>query len=585
MKSNISFNRLIQSLLASVMLVFCIVPGNTQVERTFSQVFSATHDLPVDGKQLGSQQFVILSNSKPSNAGNRIVLTRTYTNGTAPERVTLFTDQPPNFEFKASAFEVVRNSAGQPTAMYIVGTRSGGNLASLILIKVNISPFAQVAWIRIMDNTFQANPNYFSGEGFSLELQTNGDVIAIGTYGSFVPGNYQSGIMAGRFTSNGNLSWGYRYRFNGGQIYHVNGSCNGTATFFTTIPTVAITGRVEYIDNSRTLAFCINANTGEELFRRQINSANDSDEGHDILQDPVSKNFMIVGQTRTSSTKTSLWVVNINSVSGFPATTGGTVYATPGSTTNLIARSVCLSVSDNSAIIGGYNNGYGCIIKLPFTDNAAFSWARQYPASGGTFNLKSGDIARVEAIGATTRGYLLTTDVIYSLYNASHAVYVSETGGNGAACQPENFTTFRSSANTRMTLGGSKTPVLATSAQVVRGTAAVSQINCQNLGGASDERSADNQVWEMDGPALEVFPNPVYGGQDFIVKFKAALDSDASLQLFDMTGKLVSSNNTEVSELVTEVKISTLGLSSGLYFLRAETVDGLKTIRVVVGKN
>lgn len=81
------------------------------------------------------------------------------------------------------------------------------------------------------------------------------------------------------------------------------------------------------------------------------------------------------------------------------------------------------------------------------------------------------------------------------------------------------------------------------------------------------------------GDALTVYPNPV----DDELNIKGMVDNneDVSIEIFDLTGKLVYSSTVTVSDYTLEALVNMAGFSSGSYMLKVTQNGESKTVKIV----
>ncbi len=75
----------------------------------------------------------------------------------------------------------------------------------------------------------------------------------------------------------------------------------------------------------------------------------------------------------------------------------------------------------------------------------------------------------------------------------------------------------------------------------------------------------------MDKAGLEVFPNPAIGDEDVSVTYLAAADSDASIIVMDVNGKVVMSQQITLAEGMNNLTLTHQKLQTGTYFVQIRT--------------
>ncbi|MEY3442594.1 MAG: hypothetical protein RLZZ519_875, partial [Bacteroidota bacterium] len=79
---------------------------------------------------------------------------------------------------------------------------------------------------------------------------------------------------------------------------------------------------------------------------------------------------------------------------------------------------------------------------------------------------------------------------------------------------------------------------------------------------------------------LGVFPNPNNG--NFTVRFEGTEATTGTIELYDLTGKLVYATSNAVQSGINQVAVTTTGLPRGMYALRMVSGEATWTSRVIV---
>jgi hypothetical protein len=119
--------------------------------------------------------------------------------------------------------------------------------------------------------------------GVSLERQSNGDIIAVGTSANYETGNNR--FIVARLRPNGTLVWCNRYGSVQGLQFYPNESCNGLRNG---MPVIAVVGQVLENGQGHTFLSCIRADNGLELWRRRYDSNGYHDDGNDVVPHPLT---------------------------------------------------------------------------------------------------------------------------------------------------------------------------------------------------------------------------------------------------------------------------------------------------------
>lgn len=592
------FTRASQTISLQILLVVLAVFGklavaHAQFEETVSTSVTALEDA-WDGRQIPTtDHFVMLANSDAVGA-TRIALTETDVTGAVVMHNLIWDPGNPNNKIWGRALEIDLGAGGVPTGYFITGAISGGSGQQLILMRTTLTGIP--TWVHYLPNIAATGMVDYEEEGVSLERQANGDIVFVGRSRQLSTGTQR--MVAGRYTATGTYVWMYRYHPPAGAHINPAESCNGLRGANNT-PVIGITG--QYIDTQgigHTFGSCLDAANGNELWRRTYSSTLPFDEGYDIVMNPATKRFMMVGRAINTTGQSNLWVLNVPTATGALAAGASTVYSLPNGG-DWAGRDVNLTTAGNRAAIAGiarFANSTGSIstraflMELPFTNFAAPIWTRVYQ---GTEPITSGSesVVPVVATGAAVAGYFVTTDALPSnsgwTTHGAHALYVGTTGLHTIGdCPITSLQATKVKMGSNATLAKTKNIVDMPWWQLVSQpfpplVAACDGIMPPPFNGDSDDRAADNTLKINTNAAMKVAPNPVVAGDFFRVEF-AEEAAQAVLQLFDLSGKLVWQTTLENTAIA---QVPTAGLPAGTYLLRTQTAVGLQTARVVIGKN
>ncbi len=503
----------------------------------------------------------------------------------------------PNFPLTVQSVALDINTAGVTIGYFITGSRGAAGARQMIIIRATIDGVP--TWCRYLPNMVVGGVVDYDEGGVAVERQANGDVIAIGRSKQLSTGVKR--MIAARFTAAGVPVWSFRYHPPAGTGIVPAESCNGRNGLN---DVVAVTGK--YIDAGgieRTFACSILASTGAEQWRRYYASPNLGDEGLDIVQNPATKRYTIVGRSLvTAASGEQLWVVNI-AASG--AISAGNVYSM--STGNLVGRDVCLNTASTKCVIAGirgFVNTAGVYVRrtflceLPFTNGALPTWFNIY--DGTNPDPKGSDSVNPTVVGGgSIAGYMVTTDHIptnsgWTTYGA-HTIHTDIVGMNGLAdCPIFTGTLAKVTGATNATLAKTKTACTWVTFQPQWQLVPPQKAICDGImpppiGNGSDDRadnsSLDNSLKINENQAVQVFPNPAAAGQVVTLRFQSEQGQAASISLFDLSGKLVRQVEATTENQETRVELPTSELPSGTYLVRLQTPTGLQTARLILGKN
>ncbi|MCC6459108.1 MAG: hypothetical protein IT260_01480 [Saprospiraceae bacterium] len=163
-----------------------------------------------------------------------------------------------------------------------------------------------------------------------------------------------------------------------------------------------------------TFVSLIDWNSGVEIWRTACPSGVDEDEGIDIVQDPESLVFLVVGYARKTDGQKRMYSCAVDQSGVF---LGGSIHgiSVPDNFRDMVARDVCLSVEPKKAVATGYvvtGPGQGDIktfaLQLSIEPASVLDWTYYFPES---FSDLSGSeaINRSMSPAGGTAHYLITT--------------------------------------------------------------------------------------------------------------------------------------------------------------------------------
>ena len=81
---------------------------------------------------------------------------------------------------------------------------------------------------------------------------------------------------------------------------------------------------------------------------------------------------------------------------------------------------------------------------------------------------------------------------------------------------------------------------------------------------------------------IELMPNPTYSGQSVNLVIQSSTDFDAGITIYDVSGRLISSEQKAISSGSTVHPISTFGLSAGIYLVAIQSETGVVNKKLVI---
>lgn len=435
---------------------------------------AATQEEVQDSKPINGGKYIVLANTQSFGPANMISLTRLNALGLQEMTVTLNDQNNPNVPYFGTAIELDMSAGGAHTGYFISGFRKIGTVHQIILIRTDLN--GNMTWLKILP---AANSN--DERSVSVERQANGDVTVVGNAKN--TSNGVNSFVVARFSSAGAQIYSFRYVAGTanpvGTGFEALEACNG---FRAGAPVVAVTGKT----NSHTFLSCIDAATGNELWRRIYNSGFNNDQGTDVVYkaangaaEPAA--FMIVGSAGIPHPQ--MWVVRADPATGI---SNSKMYLPgPGiSSSGFTATAVTLDMTGTKAAIAGRLIGQTSpttflnatfAMVLPFYGSELPDWTRYYEGSNPA-GVGKESISRI-----TSSGYLIGCSARLGGAPASdiHAIRVNATGENGPqGCDTEKLTPTKTTVGTSQVTSFAKTAAAWTNYIVAKKTFTYKQETC-----------------------------------------------------------------------------------------------------------
>ncbi|MBC7777939.1 MAG: hypothetical protein H7246_21070 [Phycisphaerae bacterium] len=398
----------------------------------FGQTFETTigepskNEFAYDGKPLPvAKCFVTVSNAPIFSPKNQWLFTRI--DPTGHHIVNKVYGESNNIQTKVLEGRAIERVFGDGKGVYQAGGRTHAQPVRAVLMFSDDTGTP----IHAMQQYSPANVGEMAT---TLESVSDGVIVAGNAkYNSLQVTNNRFFVARFKLTNNKLVkTWSNRY-FDGDvdslkANFTVGKTCMGTSG---NNPVIVITGSYVKKGTSGTHSFisCINANTGSELWRRYVQSGFKTDEGADIVQDPATKNFMMIGYCINTAGKRCLYVAYLNQSGTF--LTGGS-YSTVFGNSEIVGQDVTLSNDGKSAVITGYvklpeNNlkPNAFFVEIPFVPTpdllplANTNYAKFYTASEA-YTRGTSSIDRNEGAN-DTKGYFITTQSVAP--NAAAPIY------------------------------------------------------------------------------------------------------------------------------------------------------------------
>ena len=183
---------------------------------------------------------------------------------------------------------------------------------------------------------------------------------------------------------------------------------------------------------------------------------------------------------------------------------------------------------------------------------------RGAPATPGAITLQDGPVCTGGANNFSIPSDAGTTTYTWSLAPATmgHIILAS-----GTSCTAGNWTGA----------SGSIVVMASNACGGSTGTLAINPVNCARIGKDVQSSTAMN---------LNVYPNPAH--DRITVEFNATASGNYSLNIMDMTGRLISTTANTSSEGLNSQVIDVSNLAKGMYLLELRVNDSSEKLRIVV---
>lgn len=305
---------------------------------------SAKNEYTYDGKPLSIPKgFATISNSPVFSNTNQWLFTRLSTNG-----------NPTLNKVYGESNDIVKNhlegraierATRDSKLVYQAGARTHAQpvRAVLMLSNDNGTPLHALQ---------QYSPDNSGEMATALESTSDGVIVAGNAQYKKLQTNNRR-FFAARFkVSNNKLTkiWSFRY-FDTDSTkanFTIGKTCLGSTA--NGVPVLLITG--SYLKNERhSFVSCINVNNGVEMWRTYVESGFRTDEGADIIQDPATRNFMMVGYCINTAGKRCLYVAFLNQAGTYLTSAS---YATVFDNSEIVGQDVTLSNNQKNGVITGF---------------------------------------------------------------------------------------------------------------------------------------------------------------------------------------------------------------------------------------
>jgi hypothetical protein len=547
-----------------------------QFENTFG--LPVNHEDPQDGKPIANGRYVVLSNTLSFGEASRILLTTLEASGAVSSNVIIHHPAIPATGYFGAAIELDYNAAGTHTGYFIAGSRTTANGRQAILLRTSTT--GTVTWVKILPNADASGA--LDERAVSVERQSNGDVILTASAYSPAAGNHR--FTVSRFTSAGTQVWSNRYfGATTGQSFEATEAANAVRSG---VAVLVVTGRYWVAGNaaSHTFLSCIDAATGNEVWRRSYDSGLERDAGIDVVYKPANgaeaAALMVVGYAGMIAS--NLWVVRANPLNGLASSK---VYAASGFTQAFSADAVTLDVTGTRAALTGaisFQPAPGVQVSgafamvLPFYGTELPDWTYYYSSSAPPTPAPH-SISRIT--GAA--GYFLTAGsrLTGSLFNDAHAIRVDALGSNGpAGCDITPITVTRTATGTNAWREFVKTPNAWTNFMLTAIPVTLVQETCSDAPVNSDRAAA-----EAAEPRLA--PNPVAAGQAAVLTFDLPQAQSVRVRVLDLTGRHVWSFDSMLGAGRQALELPVGQWNSGAYLVQMQSPAWNRTLKLLVSRN
>lgn len=410
--------------------ILCFFLGKTQAQ-TFENTLGDPQvgELAWDGRSTSGNGYAAVS-TRSTNVAQWLQLTRIDNNG----RFLFNKFYQENQEAKnlsGRALELARQVSGEPV-FYMAGARLNNKEAAVWVTKFDGTPLHALHQIN-------SNSSRTTETCTALELVEKG-AATIGNSTRLINSSRRNHFFAARFDNTPMLNplWSFHYFApeNSGLTYYAGKSCTGTIKLPTGEKREVLVLTGYYIrkgSSNHAFVSCIDLQNGAEIWRKGIYSGLSKDEGMDVIQDPKTGNFTVVGYAQQTGLRKQMFVMQITEMGNF---VGGAHYAFgQGKVIDLIARDVTLSAKPDHMVIAGYMldslSGVprAFALELPFAVASNPTWAKFYtnsqPSSSATESIER------MTEDANTRGYYLVTQKRNGRTNDIHVVGMDLNGETG----------------------------------------------------------------------------------------------------------------------------------------------------------
>lgn len=620
MEPNISSSRLILSA-----ILLCLFVG-----RVSAQYFENTYGLtfpynpaaqcwdgkPIPMSPLTLEHYIVLSNtermSKSFISLFGIQEDGHCANGNHPSLIPTSVDELPTTDsYYGTAFELDYDG-GIHVGYFITGykTSEDGTNKRLIVIRTDlIGNPDKTCELPNVELTVRGLTILRNEGGVSIERQSNGDIIIVGSSHSATPGASKSKIVMARFDRNLVLKWSNRYE-SAGLSFEPKEACNGS-NIFSLDPSnpagtifirdvIAVTGVTDIETGGRhTFHLVVNAMTGTVAHTKIYHSRFKEDRGLDIVYRPhrvdphqqlIPGYYMIVGDMiveGVAGTHQEMWTLRLGTDGSAIAVT----YRDEGfPDADFTATAVSLSVDGTNAAVAGRITiptlpARTFAMEMPLATGVIPKWANYYfdtapdPSSAES----------ISPIMGSSSGYFVTSSDLWvggaPTDYSQHAIRVDDMGRNWTQCTETKF----SPTPTKVDLVSSS--VTSTSNQIMGWnykTMTSSGPNCHDqictplplIG--SDERQANGTKKPSNSLGFTLSPNPTAAGGTAQILFDLPEAQTVQLSVWDLRGRQVHATAHELPKGEQTLELSSASLPAGVYVARVNGKSGAQTVKWLI---
>ncbi len=377
-----------------------------------------------DGIRVNQRRALSLSNTNQNSTTSMLLSRHSLSNGNvlASRNISLA-----DLRLEGRALGMKKNVFGTPNAFFVtgffrpVGIAGGINRGAFIL-RTN-SGLAPTHFFRRPGDPDHAN---FT-EGVSVENFRNYSFFVGQTSPQIVTGDPALdfyGFWVSKFQANNmGIQWSNRYFLTGDNWDDrvvAKESCLGLYRIGNQPPRagLAVTGSYGPNDDAalrHAFISMIDRSTGNEIWRTPCPSELRFDEGLDVVYDPSSRRYFMVGYARATDNSIRLYTAAVRDDGVFL----GSSLHTPGPAgtfRDMMARAVCLSFNQGHAVVTGYvqvlENGNTVAktfaAEMTIQPNSTVVWARYYLESAADeVTGRSAESIQPIQGGPLTSGYLI----------------------------------------------------------------------------------------------------------------------------------------------------------------------------------